>query len=446
LTFHQWTRRWNGLEAASIPKRLLTGAFWNGVGSIGVRILGLAVSILLARLLGKEGFGEYGMVVSTLGTFGPLAALNQTSTASVYVATHREKDPVRTGRVIRQVLEVTLLAGTATGAAIFLSAPALSAGLLKDPGLLGSLRWCGLLVLLTALNGVLTGVLSGFEEFRDQSLLGILFTLLSLPLMLGGAKWFGLSGVFAGSALGQLLLAGAYGACLLQLLARRGIHLQGGWGPEWKEVMGFSLVNLAATMVGGPAFWLSNALLVNQAGGYGQMGLYQAANQWHTAILTLPAVIAATSLPILAHSKGRQGDFTRAVRYNLLSTALVSAAGALLVVALSGPILAAYGPGFRDGLGVLALMAAAGVARSLFTSLNQVILSVHRAGTNLGVNLLIALLMVGFSALWVPRHLALGLAGAYLASYVLSTAWAAWEVRRILEGQAPAPSGERGSP
>jgi O-antigen/teichoic acid export membrane protein len=427
---------WNNLESSSIKKRLLTGAFWTGLSSVGIRLFGLATSVFLARLLGKEGFGEYGMVVSTLYTFAPLATLQQAPTASVFVAASREKDPVKTARIIRQVVAVTLFAGIATCAAVFFLAPSLCQGMLKDPRLLGALRWCAFLILLNAVNGVLAGILSGFEAFKGQSLLNLLSGFLSLPLVILGALFGGLAGVFAGMVLSQILLDLAF-LIILKIRAKRdGIDLiHGGWGEEWKQVLSFSLVNLAASLAGGPVFWLSNALLVNQPHGYQEMGLYQAATQWHTAILTLPNVIAGISLPILAHSLGRHGTFTKTVRYNLVSTALISALGAAVVLVLSKPILTAYGRDFGDGQAVLILMAAAGVARSLFTSLNQVILSAKRVWTNLWINLGMAVLMLGLSFLWVPGGLAVGLGAAYLVSYLLTTLWSAWEVKRILQAQ-----------
>jgi O-antigen/teichoic acid export membrane protein len=431
---------WDRLESSSVKKRLLTGAFWTGLSSVGIRALGLGVSVFLARLLGKEGFGEYGMVVSTLYTFAPLATLQQAPTASVFVAASREKDPAQTARVIRQVLVITLFAGLVTGAAVFFSAPFLCQGILKDPRLLGALRWCAFLILLNALNGVLTGILSGFEAFKGQSLLSLLSGFISLPLVILGALWGGLAGVFAGMVLSQVLLNLAYLGALKTRAKRDGIKLtQGGWGPEWKKVLSFSLVNLAASLAGGPVFWLSNTLLVNQPHGYAEMGLYQAATQWHTAILTLPNVIAGISLPILAHSFGRHETFGRTVRYNLISCALISALGAGVVLILSKPILSAYGRDFGDGETVLVLMALAGVARSLFTSLNQVILSVNRIWTNLWINIGMSVLMLGLSVLWVPRGLAAGLGAAYLVSYVLTALWSAWEVKGILRTHGEAP-------
>ena len=64
-----------GLSGTGTRKRLAYGAFWGGVAFVLSRGVTLLVSFLLARLLGREGFGEYGMVNATSGMIGGMAGL-----------------------------------------------------------------------------------------------------------------------------------------------------------------------------------------------------------------------------------------------------------------------------------------------------------------------------------------------------------------------------------
>ena len=48
--------------------------------------------------------------------------------------------------------------------------------------------------------------------------------------------------------------------------------------------------------------WLANAVLAHQPGGYGELGLFNAANQWRLALLLLPSVLIRVALPLMASS------------------------------------------------------------------------------------------------------------------------------------------------
>src|ERR1700679_591871 len=157
------SKYWLSLEPTSIKRRFLKGAFWNSVGAVSARIFPMATSIFLARFLGKDGFGEYGMIFSTLGMFGPLASLQQAPSASVFVAKYRENHKIRAGKIIKLSLIITTVMAAVTSVIIFFAASYLSNNLLKNDGLTVSLRYAAILMLISALNGVLSGILSGFE-------------------------------------------------------------------------------------------------------------------------------------------------------------------------------------------------------------------------------------------------------------------------------------------
>jgi hypothetical protein len=64
---------WDRLEASPLGYRLARGAFWSLAGTFISRGLSLIASIIVARMLGKVGFGELGIIQSTMGMFGVFA-------------------------------------------------------------------------------------------------------------------------------------------------------------------------------------------------------------------------------------------------------------------------------------------------------------------------------------------------------------------------------------
>ena len=88
------------LEASPLATRLIRGTFWSLIGTVLSRSLGLLASIFVARMIGKVGMGELGIVQSTVGMFSTLAGLGLGLTATKHVAEHRVGNPVRVGETI----------------------------------------------------------------------------------------------------------------------------------------------------------------------------------------------------------------------------------------------------------------------------------------------------------------------------------------------------------
>lgn len=109
LSKSPWLSRFKArLSESPLAYRLARGAFWSLIGGVGSRALTLVSSIIVARLLGKEGYGEVGMVQSTIGLFGVFAGFGLGSTATKYIAEYGIKDPEKAGRILNLTLIFSL--------------------------------------------------------------------------------------------------------------------------------------------------------------------------------------------------------------------------------------------------------------------------------------------------------------------------------------------------
>ena len=108
----------------------------------------------------------------------------------------------------------------------------------------------------------------------------------------------------------------------------------------------------------GPTEWVLYAMLVNQPGGYGQMGLFNAARQWHSLILYLPNMLGNMTLPILSNLLGenRIRQYRKMLVVNLALLTGVALAIAIPVSLLAKPIMTSYGRGFSGGSLVLVVV------------------------------------------------------------------------------------------
>lgn len=424
---------WKQLEPSSVKKRFLHGAFWNSIGAFLARVLAMVTSIIIARFLGKEGFGEYGMIFSTLGMFGPLAGLQQSSSASVFVAQNREKDKKKAGKIIKLTLVITLVMGFVTGLIIFFSAPYLSKNLLNNGQLITALRWASLLIVFNAFNSAFYGILTGFEAFKRLAFITLLSSFISLPLVIAGVFWEGLPGLIAGMIVAQIILTVIYYEDLRGRTKGGQINInEPHYGSELRLVLAFSLPTMVASMVSGPATWASNAILVNQPGGYGEMGIFQAAQQWKVAVMLIPSLINNSALPVMSNSRFNQKEFAQAVKYNIGACAGLSFLTAIGIILFSKFIMGFYGQAFKTGSMVLIITVLMAVLQSISQALTQVMISTNRVWANMAVNIGWALVMVVLAFFWVPKGLAVGLVSASLVSWFVIVLWQSTMVVKII--------------
>jgi O-antigen/teichoic acid export membrane protein len=405
----------------SLTARFASGASWSLAGMGVAQGLALIASVVTARLLGRESFGEFGMVTGTVGAFGILAGLGLGLTATKYVAEHRSSNPARAGRILGLAIQVAAISGGTVALILFILAPWLAARTLNAPHLADELRLGCILLFLNALDGMQTGALAGLEAFKATARVSLVRGLLSFPLLIVGVWFFGLTGAVA-----AVVLIGAAGWWLSQLALRRACAEAGvpityrGGQSDWPILWRFSLPAFLSAAMVAPVMWLANAVVANQPGGYGELGLFNAANHWRIALMFLPSVLLRVALPLMASSVDvrRSDDFGRTLLLTQsLTVMIVLPAGAFLMF-LSDPIMALYGKEFAHAAPVLIGVVCSIMISSIGSAAGAAIEARGKMWVGLALNVswgAVLIAVVWWSAdTWGARSLAFGSAGAYL--------------------------------
>ena len=419
-----WARL-RGLVRTETRRRLARGAFWGAVGLILSRSVSIVVSFVLARLLGQEGFGEYGIVNSTAGMVGGMAGLGIGATVVKHIAEFKTADPVRASRILALSTAVTGISAFVYAAAFLALAPWLAARVLAAPHLAGLLRISAFTTAFGVINSVQTSSLAGCEAFRTNTLAGVLCSLAQSLLVVAGAWWWGLSGAVVALATAMLLAV-----CLTRWLVRRewrrfGLHL--GWRnalSEWRILLDFSLPTFLAGISVGPILWGCSALLANQPGGYAELGIFNAANQWQQAVQFLPGLLGTALLPVLADKCGA-GDWSGsfAVMWKMIRVTAVIVVPLALLLSLAGPwIMRGYGESFVAGSPALVFSVCTAALYALITPVGNLIAASGRMWIGFWLNTAWGAAML-LSSWSLVRWGAAGLAGARLLAYVLHAGW-----------------------
>jgi O-antigen/teichoic acid export membrane protein len=404
----------------SIARRIAHGSFWIVLGTGTGRILNLVAMVLAARLLGAEEFGGFGLVQSTLGLFGMFAGAALGATATRFVAATCHTDPERTGRVIGLVSGSALVSVALIGVAIVALAPWLARSVLGAPELTLAVALGAGLVATGVLRGVQDATLAGFEVFRRIAILrfveGVVAIVLIPPFVAGFGPAGGIVAVTLGS--GIAFLPGMH--FVRRELEVHGVVLQlRGTLAEWRLLRDFSAPSLLANSLATPALWICMLLLSRTPHGMAEVGIYNAAYQWHGPLVFVPMAVASVSLPILAQAweQGNRVAF-RGLFLRLFALGFVVALlPALAVASLSPVVMAAYGKGFEVGETVLILLALAAPLHVGCQLAIAAIQSINRSWFLPGLNAIYGVVLVVLASLTVEDFGAIGVAGALMCAY-----------------------------
>jgi len=423
------------LPANSLRRRFAKGAFWSISGTAISQTLALAASIVTARILGKVGFGELGIIVSTVGMFGIFAGLGLGLTATKHIAQYRSTDTAQAGRIIAMCSVVATLSGGVITGIIFFAAPYLAAHTINAPHLAMELRiGCGLLF-FNAVIGSQTGVLAGFEAFKTIAKVNLFRGLANFPLMVLGVYLFGLPGAVGGR------VAAASIGWILNEIALRIESRRAGVLISYRDILAelpilwsFSVPAFLSQAMVGPVMWGTRALLVNQDNGYAEMGIFAAAQRLMLVLIALPNLVSRVSLPILSELYGtnRRKKYGRTL---LMLVWLYSACCLAVMIPMSvfsRQIMFLFGKEFVQGWPTLCILGLATSVSVVNMVVGQAISSSGKMWWGFFLNVLWALELLICTKIFMTQG-ATGLSLAYLLAYILHTAQVTAFVLKILK-------------
>jgi O-antigen/teichoic acid export membrane protein len=431
------------MSARSIPRRLAlplswlrsqlaSAMFWNGLAGLCARGLPVIGMLIAARILGREAFGELGIVYQTIMTLEVFAVAGLGTTATTFVAHWLHTQPERVGRIMVLSYGFTIFAGSLFALGFFTGAEWIAAAVLAAPTLADELRLGGVLAFLSALAAVQNGMLMGFKAFRDMAVANSLGGAASAALICLGAYAAGVAGALYGLGIALTLRA-----LINYLLIRRGMrrHAVRLAFPraEVPLLWRFSLPSVLTMALWTLATWSASVLLVRQPGGMAEMGLLAAANQWFSALMFVPGVLTQVLLPTYAErvAGNRRLEASSLAARSSLAVLLGMALFVIPMVLLSHWIAGLYGPEFRSGAAVFAALFVTAAIAAPYGALGNYLVAEERMWIRFHINLLWAIVLLAGAALLIERG-AIGVALATLTAYVIRTALitcAYWRLR-----------------
>ena len=146
--------------------RLARDSFWSVFGNGLGNVLLLLAGILIARLLQKDLYGEYGMVKTTMFYLAAFSTFGLGYTSTKFVAHAIEQRRRDTAAIVRSAMGITLVSCTVMCVLLLVFADRLAA-YIDAPQLAPAFRYLGVIMICKAVSTTQTGILAGYKDFRS---------------------------------------------------------------------------------------------------------------------------------------------------------------------------------------------------------------------------------------------------------------------------------------
>lgn len=414
--------------ALGLSARFRKGVIWNIAAALMTQGANFLTTIVIARLLGRDLFGQYGLIQNTLLTLAGMAQIATGITATKYVAELRGHDPLRAGRILGLCSAVTSVTGIVACGIIFAASPMLATHMLHSPGLAVELRMTAVVALFTVINGYQTGALAGLERFKALAFGNGLQGALQIALSFLLARHYGLIGALLALVGTSIARWAVFHILVRREAAREGIHVRyRNLRQEISVLHGFALPAALAGLMSPAAIWAANVLLVRQTGGYSQLALFNAAFSLKSVIMFLPLLLNNVGMSLLNNQfgTGNARGYRKVFWGNIALTGISAAVCAIAMAVLGRQLLHFYGKDFEAARPILLLLGGSSILETIGIGAYQVVQAREKMWLSLVAiafprDALIVLLTSRLAA----GHGAFGMAGAWTlgwAVFALST-------------------------
>lgn len=337
------------LKNRLVQSKLLQDSFWSLLGNVIGRGLALTAGIFVARFLGKEIFGEYGMIKSTILSIATFSSFGLGYTATTFVADFKTKKPEYIKLFLKYATRITLVFTGVMAIGLLFSAGVVATNILEAPHLENALRILAVLIIFNGLNTTQIGILSGFGKFKEIAIINSIIGTLTFISSIALTYFFGLEGALLALLITQVFnWVLNYGA-VKQNIPRIENSIQKN-KILFKKIFNFSTPVAMQEALFAASSWISNIVLISYAS-YADLGMYNAAIQWFSLVLFVPGILRNV---ILSHLAGSENEMQhdRILKITIWINLFTTLIPAIIVFLFSGMISEFYGDSYQ-GLGNL---------------------------------------------------------------------------------------------
>ena len=335
------------LKSSKLFQDSVSAILGNGLGNAFLLIAG----IIIARFLGRDLYGEYGLVKTTMLYIGVFASFGLGTTATKFIASAVNDAHCYLNSLIRDILFITLGFSSLLALLLLLFATHI-AEFLEDPNLTTPLRFLGPIIISASINKAQYGILGGFKKYKTIASNNVISSFLMLVLACFATYYYGLWG-----SLSALLISQVINAVLnfFSLQRIRNTLLNQQRKTNYSTLIKFSfpiaLQDFSYTLTN----W-GGSLIIVKFSSMGQLGIFTASSQWQSIVLMIPSLLVNV---ILSHLSSAANDDRRQISLikRLLSVNFLCTFIPFIIVYFAAPyVIRLYGISFSGMTDILRIL------------------------------------------------------------------------------------------
>ena len=367
-------KKFNQVKNRFLNSKLTVDSFWALFGNVLSKGLALVAGIIVARLLGSNIYGEFGMLKVTVMTLALFSSLGLGYTSTKFMAEFKDNKDF-TSLIIKYSTVITFSISSLFSFILFFSSFYISKEILDSPHLDNPLKLVSAWVIFNALTVTMIGLLAGIGKFKSMAKINIQVGIITFISSVLFTYFYGLIGALSALILAQIFHFYKLSRLLLSLnLYSNSIKNN---FPFLKNILKLSLPVALQQASYALTSWLSLLLLIKYSG-YIDVGLYSVATHWGAVVLFIPGVLYNVILSHLTKAKNESGKYNRIIKINLSFNFLTTFIPFIFIYLFSDFISSFYGSSFEGLNNLLSLTVFSVIIYSLSDVYVQVYISKNK--------------------------------------------------------------------
>lgn len=323
--------------------KLFRDSFWAIWGNFVGKGLSLLAGIFIAKLLGRDVFGEFSIIKNTVLSFSILSTFGLGYSTTKFIAENKlERLHLIPGIILKSKI-ITLIFSSLIGLIIILNSSAIALNILKASYLANVLRFISIWIILNAFTTTQIGILAGLGLFKSLSKINTLTGIFLFLTSLTFSYYFSLIG-----AISALIISQAFNLLLNENLIQRFLrnNLKDNYDKRARikniKLLIYSLPITIQEFIYAFSSWLSSIIIISYST-YGQLGLYNAAIQISSIILYIPGILRNVMLSHFSENSNNPTYQRLILKRLIIINLFITTIPIILTIVFSSEISSFYG-------------------------------------------------------------------------------------------------------
>ncbi len=344
--------------------KLIVDSIWALLGNIIFKGLSLFAGIIVARILGKDIFGEFSIIKSTFISLGLFVSFGLGYTATKFVADYKDKYPEQLRGIFHFIQKSVIIFSSLICCIVLVFAKKIAVDILENEALGQYLALVSILVILNSLNLLYIGFLAGLGLFKKMAKVNTFIGFFAFTTSVAFTYYLGLKG-----ALLALVFVQGMNVIINYRLIRKQIRnvKQIKNKKTNKKILTYSLPIAIQEAVYAVMSWLISFLIIYFSS-FGELGMYIAAIQLNAVILFIPGILRNVVLSHLSEVQNDNKKHRSILNTILIINFLATLVPCAIIFMFNDYVASLYGESF-SGLGNLIRIS---IFTTIFVSISNV--------------------------------------------------------------------------